>query len=353
MCGLLQGPPRRTDNGSSLLWDRGSKWSSSLYACASAVKATIKTVKFRVNGTSDLQGLTILDVREKRYADKAHMPLWGFEESGLTLDSISPIWGLVSTAYEKYPNISTLRQPDFYLPGDPGALMPPSLPYGPMSENLPGSQFWRYTMGSVYQGAGRTIVKPGMDYTGYSSIALFNRWQEMSKTAQGAARIIDLIWTDMAAPAVVGTKGTLGHNNAGLSNETAAPTVLPIVRRIKYRLRFAIPAIILVMVLLVTTLLAVYSSLVGRSGLHNMRRRLNHTSVGRVYTWLYWPQEEPMRLSSKEWSWRLGNRMVDVNARSEPEMIAAAGPVIKTSPFIDRSGVRKPGALQTSVAARG
>lgn len=323
-----------------------------MYACASAAKATIKTVTFRTNGTEDLSALRVLEIREKAYRDSSRMPLWGFEETGLPLVAITPVWGIVSSAYEDYPNISTIRQPSLYLAGQTGSGQMTSLEKAPWSQSLPGSDFWSAAMASVYTDEFATKPGPGaMDYTGFSSVSLLDKWQELAKTPQGAARIINLIWTDLAAPAVVGTKGTLGHNNAGLANETATPMVRPIVRRVKYRLRFGIPAFVLAMVLLFITLLALASTFLRRSGLRNIERRLHQTSVGRAYSWMYWPQEDPMSLSSKEWSWRLGNRMFDMKARSVQDIRAMAGTVMETSPFIDRSRVDKPGVPQTTVAA--
>jgi hypothetical protein len=54
---------RRQDGGSTLIPDSGSTWSKSLYACASAVKATVKTVSFTYNGTQELlTNLVISDI---------------------------------------------------------------------------------------------------------------------------------------------------------------------------------------------------------------------------------------------------------------------------------------------------
>ena len=63
--------PQRQDAGSGLIFDSGSKWSQPLYACASAVKITIKTVTFSQNGTDDLQSLTITNIQNKVYLDES------------------------------------------------------------------------------------------------------------------------------------------------------------------------------------------------------------------------------------------------------------------------------------------
>ena len=307
-----------------------------MYACASAVKATIKTVSFQLNGTDGLRSLSILNVKDKSYKDKGRMPLWGVEDSGKTVDQITPVWGLISPTYENYPNISTVRQPSLYIPGYAGG--PSGIsglgPYS-MYQNLPASDFFRYAMSSVFGTStlGFTVPavegssRPFTEYSGYSSVALFQRWQNLSKTTTGAATIVNLIWTDMAAPAVVGTKGVLGHGNAGLPNETVTMTVSKTVRKIKYHYLFAIPAIILAVVLVVITLLALLSSITRRSTLQTMRERLNQSSVGRLYTWSHWPVESPLTIPSKEWSQNLGTRGIDINASNAALIASVTQPV--------------------------
>ena len=61
--------------------DPGSNWSIPLYSYAAGVKATIKTMSFRFNGTDDLSGLKVTEIVPKRYNDDASKPLWGVENS--------------------------------------------------------------------------------------------------------------------------------------------------------------------------------------------------------------------------------------------------------------------------------
>ncbi|KAF2742652.1 hypothetical protein M011DRAFT_412228 [Sporormia fimetaria CBS 119925] len=333
VCGLIRPPPVRVDGGSSLVWDRGSKWSSPMYACASTVKAKIKTVTFNIGNSSDFGGLTVLESKDRTYQSEREMPLWAVEDSGMRVGQIEPFWGIVSSEYQNYPNVSTIRQPSLYLPG----YSSPATGVGitsfsviDLSQNLPASDFWKYAMADVYgdniefNTPAHSGVSTAVDYGGYTSVALLKRWQDMAATPQGAAKIVDLIWTDLSAQAVVGTKGVLGHNNAGLANETVSISVRPIARRIKYHLKFAIPAFVAALVILIVSLLALCSAVKRRSPLNHMRKRLNQTSAGRLYSWLYWPEADPMHLSTTQWSGALGTREVDVNARDEREMVAIA-----------------------------
>lgn len=79
----MHGIPQRQDDGDKLTFDSGSKWSMKLFTCASAVKASIKTVSFNYNGTeSSLANLVVTDIEEKSYSDENDMPLWGVENTG-------------------------------------------------------------------------------------------------------------------------------------------------------------------------------------------------------------------------------------------------------------------------------
>jgi len=98
-CGFMTGVPQRISPGSSLLFEKGSVWSQKMYTCASAVKATIKTVSFNYNGTQNsLKSLAVTDIKPKAYKDESAMPIWGVEDTGNAWSSegINLIWGLLS-----------------------------------------------------------------------------------------------------------------------------------------------------------------------------------------------------------------------------------------------------------------
>jgi hypothetical protein len=55
----------------------GSNWLVPIYSCAAGVKATIKEVSFRFNGTNDLSGLEVITIRPRRYDDDSTKLLGG------------------------------------------------------------------------------------------------------------------------------------------------------------------------------------------------------------------------------------------------------------------------------------
>jgi hypothetical protein len=73
-CSLLYGAANRTDGGSPLIGDPGSPWSIPIYSCATAVKATIRTVTFQYNGTG-IKALNIMGTTPKQYQDNSSLPL--------------------------------------------------------------------------------------------------------------------------------------------------------------------------------------------------------------------------------------------------------------------------------------
>ncbi|KDN60004.1 hypothetical protein CSUB01_08015 [Colletotrichum sublineola] len=82
---------------------------------------------------------------------------------------------------------------------------------------------------------------------------VFKRWQALSNDSDRVANIIKLVWTDIAASTVVGTKGTLGPGNDAAANKTVTIFIKPTGKQIKYRWVFSIPAFILLLAMLVIT----------------------------------------------------------------------------------------------------
>jgi hypothetical protein len=192
-CGIIRGAPRRTDGGPQLLFESGSKWSSPLHACASSLRATIKTARFSVNGTG-LAGLQVLGVTPKTYASEADAPLWGLEDWGIRLDGYAPVWGLVSPEYASRENVTTIRQPDFNLIGTPFSLSyVNTLIIGPQANNLAGASFAQTAMNTVFHQVAEANEVWPMDLRGAASMSIFSRWQTLSQDAARAGQIINLM----------------------------------------------------------------------------------------------------------------------------------------------------------------
>ena len=330
-CGLMRGVPQRQDSGSGMIFDPGSRWRQPLYACASAVKATIKTISFIYNGTEGIQSLKITGVEPKNYSSDSAMPLWGYENTRNTynLSQLSMIWGLISSEYSSSPNVSSVRQESLYLTGyysqvalaigSPGSI--------DNLENLPASDFYSGSMENAYTVCSPESNTPALcnsngnlngylDYSGDTNMAMWARWQALSNSTVTAPLIPNLIFTDYAAAAVVGTKGVLGPGNTASYNLVPI-LVTPTHSVIRYRWAFAIPAFITAFCLLVFTVVAVVTILCHSHSLSNMRAHLNQLSPGRIFTTFLYPEAGPPTVSAKEWSKNMGKKIIDLS-RDEP-----------------------------------
>ncbi|KAK4461311.1 hypothetical protein QBC42DRAFT_330110 [Cladorrhinum samala] len=350
-CGLLRGAPERVDGGDPMLFEKGSKWSSPLYTCASSLRATIKTVHFSVNGTG-IAGLNVLRVAPKTYAaDGSDAPLWGLEDWGLRLDQFSPIWGLVSPEMAKKPNVTSVRKPHFNLIGTSIEAGLPSLLNleDTQSDNLAGASFAQTVMNTVFKVVAEASdadtwgVWP-TDLKGLGNLSMFRRWQALSQDSALVPQIINLMWTNIAASAVVGTRGVLGEVNSGINPAGPIP-VRPIGNRITYDVRYGIPAALLLSWLGVIVVAAVCCSTCcggGRTGFAELRRRIQQVSVGRVFTTFLHPEESTLTMSAKQWAQENGKRpiMVDAFASNASKLYTGSATLaIRAVEFLNRRAI--------------
>lgn len=306
-CGFIRGAAVRTDGGNSKLFDAGSKWKAPLYTCATAIKATIKTTSFLLNGTSGLSSLSITGSRPKPYPNKESLPLWGVEDTGYVHGQFTPIWGLIGPDYENFPNISVVRKESLYIPGYPGTLGLHANGF----DNIPGSDFAKHTLVSVYSDSAGSVTGPPTDYTGRANFALYTKWQKLSSSSATAGKMIDLIWTDMASSAVVSTKSALGGRKN--SHGQAQIFVYPIRTQIKYRWAFAIPAFLVLLLCLGIALFALIILIFHRHNYSKLRKHLHQTASGRILTSFLYPEYSSLDTSTRAWSQSVGGNVIDLS----------------------------------------
>ncbi|ORY00451.1 hypothetical protein BCR34DRAFT_111786 [Clohesyomyces aquaticus] len=311
-CGMVYGAARRKDGTASLFFDPGSEWMMPLYSCASASKASIKTVEFAFNGTAGLQSLKVLGIKPKSYAKDDDKPLWGVEKLQMLLQDVNPVWGITTPEHANHPNISTARQEYLYLPGFTDSISS-SPTQG--SQNFAGVDFYSHSMGVAYQ---MTDISDNdyygiPDYTGKSNLAMYFRWQEMSRNSSSAAKIINLIWTDIAANAVVGTKSQLPPeplHNLGKRDEAKGGEVLVTVytRRIRFHPVYGIPAFLVLALGCVVALACLVLVIIGRATPSSMRHALDQTSAGRLLTTFLYTNDCPPGASRANWIRLVGRK---------------------------------------------
>jgi hypothetical protein len=299
-CGLVLGPANKSGGSNSLLVEPGSVWSRPVYMCASTTKATIKTVRFKYDPTrgSGIDRLRVQSISDKQYGSKDDMPLWGIETPKMTLNSMTPLWGLIDPQMEDSVNLTTIRADHLYLPASAVSIWQNGLQSDGGTEYMPGTAAPANIWESAYamrDGSGDT---DGLqDLSGWSSLALASRWRNLSATATGTASIMNLIWTDLAANALVGTRGWQSGNSdlpPDLQNplqkraDTSTHTErgqLPIrIFRpvVRYRWIYGIPAAICLLLAGLICLAALVAVISGRATTSRIRHYLNRLSAGRL-----------------------------------------------------------------------
>ena len=273
------------------------------YVCASAIRASIKTVTFRYNGTgSSLENLKVLEAKDKEYPDENSYPLWASEHSYNKVMRFDPLWGLVSSdapaAFNGTPipinsyasGIYTHRSPKIWLPTSPNL----ATNFGTASSDSVAavSAFMRQ-LGNLYGGL-EQLGAP--DYTGNFDFAMLERFQRLSGTAELVSNIPSLIMTDAFAAQLVGTKTATSRKyvawpaSLAVDDEPAEGTV-PLAqvrvykRVIKYDLRYAIPGFVVLAILMLFFIWALAILIGSKGGIVRVLRDLyNQTSTGRLAT---------------------------------------------------------------------
>ena len=309
----------------------------------------IKTVHFMFNGSNDLSGVTVTGLSNKVYTNESSKPLWGVENTHMNLSDVNPLWGLVSSPDQGNISLSTTRKESLYLPGYVG--------FGEVStygaiRNMPGSQFHLDALSSAYQiGSGTADI----DYTGKSSLALFQKWQTYTRDAESAKNIPNLVWTDLAANSVLGTRGMHTQNKDSAIQKRAEPdkdSLYPVTtynQRIRYHLPYAIPAII-VLVFTAVILLFTLLSCLRHSGLKKMDRFLKKTSQARILTARLYGTSSPeldmargihtsSSSSKKTWRETMGRKEITLSAQQEQVVIHDAKFSERMEPLLQETSV--------------
>lgn len=280
-----------------------------IYTCATAVKTAIKTVEFKAQGTR-LRDAQVVSITDKVYDNNSPAPLWGVENLQLNLSDVRPLWGLVAEDRANQPNLATVRKSHLYLPGYTTALGG----YTP-SDNMPGASFHGVALSRAYSIGSTSMYNDDMgDYTGRTNVALFTRMQELSRTPDTAAHILNLFFTDITSNLIVGTRSLLGsprdagYDGAGTVNSNAAP----LVKRVKFNYLYGIPAYTTLALLFLVALVVLALVLLGRITLQRVRRLLARTSTGRILTTGIYPEYSNLDMRSNDWIRSAGRKDIDL-----------------------------------------
>jgi hypothetical protein len=306
-CGALYGAPVQTnDRALSASTFTGVTTSrKNIYVCATAYRASVKTVDFRYNGTDgDFSGLSVVEITPKVYPNEASKPLWAVEHSFDKVMRFDPLWGLVSDDYETTEGFHTLRSESLWLPTSPS--MGINLGEHEGYDALAATGGFLKRLANLYD----TSPLGGKDYTGKTEWALSERWQRLSQNETAASQIPSLILTEGLAEGLVGTKTSFSTKyvewpaSLGVDNsESGYPRAkVQVYRRvIRYDIRYAIPSFIVLALLTVALVGATVASIITPAILRTLQRLYNQTSTGRLATTLLRPDQSDPTQSSKTW----------------------------------------------------
>jgi hypothetical protein len=285
----------------------------------------IKTVEFTFNGTSSLSNLLVSNISDKNYTNTTDEPLWGVEKidpsQNLNISDINLLWGLVSGIYENDSEISTIRAKEFYLP-----VAYANTDLSVLKDSLAVASVFTAAWNTVYTDAAwiaGTSFGGLPSYSGDIQYSLFLKWRALSSTNDGAAKILDLIWTDLVASAVVGTTTGFENNsatqNSGVLGQRKVYEHHSVV--VYGNLLFAIPAFV-VLCLWVGLLLTTVVLLITRKVTGDMLSYyMNQSSLGRAVLNAEHPDPAMTTSSSKEWARIFGSSWLAIRSYDHHKVI--------------------------------
>jgi hypothetical protein len=328
-------------------YDVPSNWTQQLYTCASGMKASVKTVTFSsnvTNHTTSLSNLRVLSVQSKNYTQDT-LPSWGIEKvDGYNVEEIDLFWGLVNESQVDSSNFDTRRAAELYLPAANHKVT-----FGHIYDSFAAGQAFAASWNSVYEyaaavrgvaidfipryfsGPTAVIVTDTIlncSFSGENNYGLTLKYRELSKGPEGAAKILNLIWTDLAAFTTVGTKtGFETGTQPSLpttKRSAAQPAILGQrdvhrrVRIIEYKdIRYAIPAFIVGGLSVLGAVCAILFGILGIVPWRLLKHFINQASMGRTATQLMEPEAAAPTATTKEWSETAGKIVLAVPGLNE------------------------------------
>ncbi|KAH6856681.1 hypothetical protein B0I37DRAFT_403183 [Chaetomium sp. MPI-CAGE-AT-0009] len=286
-CGLVLGAwTQKPTNLPEYTFAAAETRQQNIHVCATGLRASIKTVDFRYNGTGRrLSNLEVDRISDKKYPDDASKPLWAVEHSYDQAMYFDLLWGLVNDSYETVDGFYTTRSEKLWLPANQFVGANAFNPDGVGLGSLAAHTVPFIKMRNTYRGWGD--MDQMMDFYGGTSLyPMTQRFRQLSQRPGGASRIPNLIIVDKLAATLI------------------APAILTL-------LTFTIA------LFWATGILALRSP---RATLRALRHTYNQTSTGRLATGLLLgPGRSDPRQPSRKWVKGEGGLVVSFGRVREPE----------------------------------
>lgn len=304
--------------------DPGTNWTQPIFSCAAAVKASVKAVVFQVNGTAQVSNLVVQSVEDPSYNSTDSMPIWAMEMPSppRNISQLSPFWGPVLASNRDNPDIKTLQRHNFYLPAGASAV------FGSLSslDALAGAEAPFGVFGPLFTPGGSLFSSSSStmaDYSGATSWPLFMKWNALGRSADTAGKIVDYIWTDLMANAVVSSKSALSSTDATIFPRPATRFVLST----SYDWKYAVPALVFAAIYILLFLGSALMMITRKAGFGSMRFVLNQTAAGRAMTTeRYQASGEADRGNTKLWAEARGDEPMRLNKEDANGVVTAEMP---------------------------
>lgn len=326
-CGFVLGAQLQNPNSnlSVSTYNNGiSRYSKNLYVCASSLRASVKPVDFRYNGTGGrLSNLEATEIRHKVYPDEMSKPLWAVESSWPKTMRFDPLWGMVDRRFEEFGGFNTMRTEKLWLPASPFLTMNFGETEG--FDALAGASGFSKRLGNLYDAGLGELSTP--DYSGEYEYTLLERWHRLSHNQDKISQIPSLIMTDGLAAGLVGTKTSISKQYVQYPASLAVDDtvrgypsahVTVYTRVIRYDLRYAIPSFIVLAILLLALVWSLAIIFTSRF-FTTMRNMYNQTSTGRLATTLLRPGGSDPRQSTAAWASGDGRLLLSFGRMRPPE----------------------------------
>jgi hypothetical protein len=240
-----------------------------------------------------LADVAVTDIQPKTYT-RGNLPHWGIERTNSSrymIQDVPLFWGLVDPSYTDSPDLKVVQGESIYLPA---AVHGQHIGKVWTDSFAAGSAFnsaWSSVYGDAASVKGSGIVYVP-SYSGETDYGLSLKWRNLSSTPEGAAKILNLIWTDLASFATVGTKtGFEGINQPSLGRRGTTQVALGTrqvqrnVHVLEYKdIRYAIPAMIAVGLFVIGVSGALFLVITRIVSFRTIIHYMNQTSMGRAVT---------------------------------------------------------------------
>jgi hypothetical protein len=215
----------------------------------------------------------------------------------------------------------TLRAEKLWLPTSPHL----TLNFGETEgyDSLAAVSGFTRRLGNLYGG-----LTDNPDYSGKYEYTLLERFRRLSYNETVAAQIPSLILNDGLAAGLVGTKTSISTKYVEWPASLAVDdtvrgfpqaSVIGYRRVIRYDLRYAIPGLVVLAILLLALGLAGGILLSSRSIFRTMQNMYNQTSTGRLATNLLGPGRSDPKQPSREWVTEDGGLLLSFGHIRAPE----------------------------------